>query len=69
MYVLKYCFVTGILGILWFLGWAYLVAESPEEHRTISTEELKYIQDSIGFTQKQARVEEFMHLDNYIYLC
>ena len=47
---------TGILAILWFIGWCWIVTESPTEHNSISQEELEHIQHSIGFTHQQVKV-------------
>ncbi|ELT91388.1 hypothetical protein CAPTEDRAFT_21080 [Capitella teleta] len=48
-------YVFGLLAIVWFFLWWWLVAEAPSDHDTISREELEYIQQSIGFTQQQVK--------------
>ena len=49
-------FSPGLLGIIWYCLWLFVVAESPAEHSTITKEELEYIQNSIGFTDEQVKV-------------
>lgn len=41
-------YATGIIGLLWYGFWTYLIYDSPETHPTITLKELKYIQDSLG---------------------
>lgn len=36
-------YVPGIVGVLWFIGWALLVYDNPSVHPTISIEEKNYI--------------------------
>ncbi|XP_076263453.1 putative inorganic phosphate cotransporter isoform X2 [Rhynchophorus ferrugineus] len=38
----------GALGLIWCVFWLIFSAESPASHRTISNEEKKYIQHSLG---------------------
>lgn len=35
-------------GIIWFAGWLWLVFERPRVHPTITLEEMKYIEKSLG---------------------
>ncbi|XP_014678873.1 PREDICTED: sialin-like [Priapulus caudatus] len=49
-------YVFGVLAVLWFVAWAYLVVEVPSKHPTIGVVELEYIQSSIGFTHDQVVV-------------
>lgn len=39
---------TAILGLIWSLAFAYFIYEKPNEHPTISNEELIYIEKSIA---------------------
>lgn len=41
-------YVTGVLGIFWFIFWLILVKESPEADPHISETEKKYICESLG---------------------
>ncbi|RWS25607.1 Sialin-like protein [Leptotrombidium deliense] len=41
-------YVLGVLGVIWYILWTYLVFETPQEHSFISKGELKYILDGIG---------------------
>jgi len=41
-------YLFGCLGILWFLFWAWIVADSPNSHPTISRGEKEYIAKCIG---------------------
>ena len=36
-------YLFGLLGLLWFPVWMYVVCETPSSHPTITEEELKYI--------------------------
>lgn len=47
---------TGSFGILWFVCWCFMIAESPAKHSTITDTELDYIQSSIGYTEEQTEV-------------
>ncbi|XP_054267712.1 vesicular glutamate transporter 2-like [Macrosteles quadrilineatus] len=51
-------YVTGVLGTVWFIMWWLLVYDSPSQHPWITSEELKYIQDSLGQTlaKKKTRI-------------
>lgn len=40
--------ICGILVICWTILWFFLVTDSPGTHPRISTEEKKYIMDSLG---------------------
>jgi len=40
--------VFGVLSLIWFLAWAFLISDSPDTHPTISREERDYIKRSIG---------------------
>ena len=50
---LFYCF--GLIGLVWFVLFAYFVSESPETHPTISKEEMEYIVANRG-TRKEANI-------------
>ncbi|XP_031342397.1 sialin-like isoform X2 [Photinus pyralis] len=41
-------YVTGSVGLLWFLCWWLLIADSPANDKYISQSELRYIQGSLG---------------------
>jgi ACS family sodium-dependent inorganic phosphate cotransporter-like MFS transporter 5 len=44
-----YIFIlTGLFGFVWFPLWLWLVADSPQTHRTISEKERNYICENIG---------------------
>lgn len=45
-------YVPGIVGVVWFIGWVFLVYDTPETHPRISEEEKQYIITSIGETKK-----------------
>ncbi|XP_044773215.1 sialin isoform X8 [Neomonachus schauinslandi] len=38
---------AGIVGIIWFILWIFLVSETPETHKTISRHEKEYILSSL----------------------
>ncbi|XP_012945000.1 sialin [Aplysia californica] len=48
-------YVFGSIAIIWFLLWCIVVTESPAGHPGISTAELDYIQNSIGYTDEQTK--------------
>ncbi len=58
----------GIMGIIWFVVWNWLIFEKPSKHPTISVAELTYIENSL-MTSVQMPVptifntpwREFMH--------
>jgi sugar phosphate permease len=41
-------YVFGVLGIVWFLFWWWLVYDTPQSHPTISRQEKEYILRSLG---------------------
>merc|ERR1719317_1810864 len=41
-------YVFGFLGLIWWIGWCYLVYDSPQVHPRISSAERKYILDSLA---------------------
>nr|XP_022328030.1 sialin-like [Crassostrea virginica]XP_022328031.1 sialin-like [Crassostrea virginica] len=48
-------YLFGSFGVLWFVSWCFLIAESPAKHSTITDAELDYIQSSIGYTDEQTQ--------------
>ncbi|XP_045150562.1 sialin isoform X2 [Echinops telfairi] len=40
-------YISGIVGIFWFVLWIWLVSDAPETHRTISHSEKEYILSSL----------------------
>jgi len=43
-------YVSGGLGLLWFICWIFLVYDTPAKHPTISIRERTYIENAIGKT-------------------
>lgn len=41
-------YVPGIVGLVWFVAWIFLVHDSPTVHPTIAEDEKKYILASTG---------------------
>lgn len=41
-------FCSGTFGIFWYMFWILVSYESPAEHPTITEEERRYIEESIG---------------------
>lgn len=41
-------YVFGIIGVIWYLIWTYVVYDKPEDDPYISEAELKYIQRTLG---------------------
>lgn len=39
---------SGTFGIFWYMFWILVSYESPAEHPTITEEERRYIEESIG---------------------
>jgi len=40
--------VAGVVGLLWFAVWWWVIYPSPEVHKTISNAEKSYIMDSLA---------------------
>ncbi|XP_049948197.1 sialin-like [Schistocerca serialis cubense] len=55
-------YITGAIGILWFIGWWYLVYDNPVDHPRISESELQRIQNAIGDTISEKKVGFFSGL-------
>ncbi|XP_046988255.1 sialin-like [Schistocerca americana] len=49
-------YITGAIGILWFIGWWYLVYDNPVDHPRISESELQHIQNAIGDTISEKKL-------------
>lgn len=47
----------GVIGIIWFILWWSIVAESPIEDRYITKEELNYIKESLGNDGRNRRIK------------
>ncbi|XP_025090955.1 sialin-like [Pomacea canaliculata] len=41
-------YVFGALGCLWFIGWMFLISETPATHPRISDKERRYIESNLG---------------------
>ncbi|CAF5036821.1 unnamed protein product, partial [Rotaria magnacalcarata] len=54
-------FLTSMLGFIWLPLWLWLVADSPQSHRTISEQERNYICERIGINSndRKARSSSF----------
>ena len=52
-------YVFGILGLIWFVAWWYIVTDKPEDDPYITEAELKYIQSSLGNIERKVR---WLHL-------
>lgn len=48
--------VPGAISITWSLIWIFTVADSPAEHKWITMEEQKYINDSLVCEVKRVKV-------------
>jgi len=48
-------YVFGIIGVVWWVGWCYLVYDTPSTHPTIHPAERRYIVDSLGRTRTTVR--------------
>ncbi|XP_071038093.1 putative inorganic phosphate cotransporter [Parasteatoda tepidariorum] len=51
-------YVSGLLGSVWFILWALLIHEKPEDHPRISKQELIYIQDGIDNAKKKVNYKK-----------
>ena len=56
MYLNELSFILGMMGVIWYIGWVLIVTESPASYGNITQQELEYIQQSIGYTETQAKV-------------
>lgn len=41
-------YISGALGVLWWLAWVFLVFDSPDEHPRIAPSERLYIQKALA---------------------
>ncbi|CAM2714683.1 unnamed protein product [Rotaria socialis] len=48
-------FLTSMLGFIWLPLWLWLVADSPQSHRTISEQERNYICERIGINSNDRK--------------
>lgn len=49
-------YISGAIGIAWYLAWWILVYDTPAKHPRISEEERLYIETSIGRSLAKKRV-------------
>ncbi|KAM7355555.1 sialin-like [Cochliomyia hominivorax] len=45
--------ICGFAGTIWWLGWLFLVYDSPAQHPRISVKELTYIENALGSSVQQ----------------
>uniref|UniRef100_A0A8D9FAW6 Sialin n=2 Tax=Cacopsylla melanoneura TaxID=428564 RepID=A0A8D9FAW6_9HEMI len=43
-------YITGAIGVVWYLVWMYMVYDTPDQHPRISVDEKEYIQSALGDT-------------------
>lgn len=48
-------YVFGVVGLLWFAVWWYIVTDNPEDDPHISKAELEYIKKSLGNVKRKVR--------------
>ncbi len=53
-------YIPGLMGVVWFIVWVFLVYDSPQTHPRISDDEKEYIITSIG-DAKKISVLPFLH--------
>lgn len=46
----------GSMALIWFGFWIFFTSECPEDHKTISSEELSYLNCTIGLSYMQYQV-------------
>ncbi|XP_065360360.1 sialin-like [Calliphora vicina] len=46
-------YICGIAGTIWWLGWLFMVYDSPSQHPRISISELRYIEKALGSSVQQ----------------
>lgn len=49
-------YLSGIIGILWFIIWQTFMFNTPDDHPRISVEEKEYINNSLGSTVENRRL-------------
>lgn len=55
IYITSFAF-SGTIGCIWFILWLIIVREGPEKDRFISSDELRYIQETLQTTGKEKLV-------------
>ncbi|KAF2887772.1 hypothetical protein ILUMI_18401, partial [Ignelater luminosus] len=50
-------YVFGVIGLIWFVCWTWIVADAPSQDPHISKAELKYIKESLGDQDHNGRVK------------
>lgn len=56
-------YLFGIVGVLWYLAWRKLVSSTPQEHATISAQELAYLEENASAS---GTVEETLPLMGFL---
>jgi len=46
-------YVFGLIALLWCLMWWWIVEDSPDQDRSITDQELEYLQNTIGVTDRE----------------
>lgn len=49
-------YITGIVGLMWFIVWWRVVKDNPADDPYITPEELKYIQEALGTSDKMKKI-------------
>lgn len=66
-------YVTGFIGLVWFVAWWLIVFDTPEEHPRISEKERQYIQKSLGTSVTNNNVSMVfankLNIHTIIYIC
>lgn len=59
-------YLFGIVGIIWFIFWMFLVYDKPSLHPRITTKERQYIERSIRLGQQPSNrlADEFRHIND-----
>lgn len=53
-------YLAGLIGVVWFVCWHFLVFETPAEHPRISAEEREYIEMSLGESAAEINSVRFL---------
>lgn len=49
-------YVTGLIGIFWYLVWLYVVYDTPKQHPRVTAEERTYIEEKLGNTVTSEKI-------------
>lgn len=59
-------YLSGLIGVVWFVCWHFLVFETPAQHPRISDDERDYIERSLGDSAAEVNSVSEIYIVDYV---